>query len=196
MKLVFATGNAHKVKEVAAVLGDGYHIITPGEKGFAFDPDENADSLEGNALIKAMEAYRLCGMPAFADDTGLFCEGLDGLPGVHAARFGALHGPPNGNTELLLARLHGSDRRTAVFRSVFCLVGFGDPLYFEGVLRGSIAESVSGEGGFGYDPVFIPQGFDRSLAAMPPDWKHRISHRTRALESMLAWLDIHDKTTK
>lgn len=191
MKLIFATGNAHKVKEVAAVLGSDYEISTPGKHGYAFDPEETAATLEGNAYIKASEAHRLCGVPAFADDTGLFCEALDGLPGVHAARFGALYGPPGDNTELLLTKLQGSASRAAHFRSVFCLVGFGEPLYFEGILRGSIATEQSGAGGFGYDPVFIPQGFDRSLAAMPPAFKYTLSHRTRALESMLAWLDVH-----
>lgn len=193
MKIVFATGNAHKVEEVAAVLGSGYSITTPGARGYAFDPEESADSLEGNALIKAMEAHRLTGEPAFADDTGLFCEALNGLPGIHAARYGALYGPPDNNTELLLARLEGAATRAAFFRSVFCLVGFGDPLYFEGILRGSIALDKSGEGGFGYDPVFIPQGFVQSLASMPPQFKHRLSHRTRALESMQAWLDIRQQ---
>jgi len=191
MKLVFATGNAHKVKEVAAVLGADYAISTPGEHGHTFDPEETAGTLEGNAYIKALEAHRLCGIPAFADDTGLFCDGLDGLPGVHAARFGALYGPPGDNTDLLLAKLQGSANRTAHFRSVFCLVGFGEPLFFEGILRGSIAAGPSGEGGFGYDPVFVPQGFNRSLAAMPAQFKYKLSHRTRALESMLAWLDVH-----
>jgi XTP/dITP diphosphohydrolase len=193
MKLVFATGNAHKVAEIAAVLGPGYSIATPGESGLEFDPEENADSLEGNALIKANEAFRLCGAPAFADDTGLFCEGLNGLPGVHAARFGALYGPPSGNTELLLAKLEAAASRAAYFRSVFCLVGFGEPLFFEGVLRGSIAARAAGQGGFGYDPVFIPQGFDRSLAEMPASFKYKLSHRTRALESMLAWLEVHQQ---
>ncbi|MFY7848505.1 MAG: non-canonical purine NTP pyrophosphatase, partial [Bacteroidia bacterium] len=181
MKLVFATGNAHKVKEVAAVLGADYAISTPGEHGHTFDPEETAGTLEGNAYIKALEAHRLCGIPAFADDTGLFCDGLDGLPGVHAARFGALYGPPGDNTDLLLAKLQGSANRTAHFRSVFCLVGFGEPLFFEGILRGSIAAGPSGEGGFGYDPVFVPQGFNRSLAAMPAQFKYKLSHRTRAL---------------
>ena len=194
MKLVFATGNAHKVGEVAAVLGTGYTITTPGAMGYGFDPVENADSLEGNALIKATEAYRLCGAPAFADDTGLFCEGLNGLPGVHAARFGAIYGPPADNTELLLSRLEGAGSRAAYFRSVFCLVGLGEPLYFEGILRGSIAAEKAGQGGFGYDPVFIPQGFRQSLASMPPSFKYRLSHRTRALESMLAWLDIRQQS--
>ena len=193
MNLIFATGNAHKVKEVAAVLGADYAISTPGEHGHAFDPDETAGTLEGNALIKALQAHHLCGEPAFADDTGLFCDALNGLPGVHAARFGVMYGPPSGNMDLLLSKMQGAGSRAAHFRSVFCLVGFGEPLFFEGVLRGSIAAEATGLGGFGYDPVFIPQGFDSSLAAMPAAFKYKLSHRTRALESMLAWLDVRSQ---
>jgi XTP/dITP diphosphohydrolase len=186
--LIFASGNAHKAEEVQAAFEGQVSIALPKDLGYAFDVAETGMTLQENAILKAEEAWQLTGKPSFADDTGLFCEALNGLPGVHTARFAAIQGYSGSNNELLLDRLSHNEQRDAFFESVFCLRWEQGRVCFQGVLPGTIALEQAGNGGFGYDPVFIPQGFSKTLAELPLRVKLLISHRSQALRSMQAWI--------
>lgn len=186
--LIFASANQHKAHEIRGAFKGTALIMLPEDLGFPFEVDETGSTLAENATLKAEAAWKLTGRPSFADDTGLFCDALDGAPGVHTARFANMQGFTGSNNELLLQKLHTGRVRNAHFESVFCLRWEEGTAYFHGVLHGQISQIPSGLGGFGYDPVFIPQGFQKTLAELPAKVKLLISHRSQALHAMEAWI--------
>lgn len=187
-QIIFATNNAHKLSEVQAVLGDRFRLVTLAECGIAEEIPEDAPTLEGNALQKARYVHERTGADCFADDTGLEVDALDGAPGVHSARYATDGHDFAANNRLLLRNLAGAADRSAHFRTVIALILDGREYLFEGRVDGRIAESEAGCGGFGYDPLFVPEGFDKTFAEMGADEKNAISHRGRAVRRLVEFL--------
>lgn len=187
-QIVFATNNAHKLSEVQAVLGDRFRLVTLAECDIAEEIPEDAPTLEGNALQKARYVHERTGADCFADDTGLEVDALDGAPGVHSARYATDGHDFAANNRLLLRNLAGAADRRAHFRTVIALILDGREYLFEGRVDGRIAESEAGCGGFGYDPLFVPEGFDKTFAEMGADEKNAISHRGRAVRRLVEFL--------
>lgn len=188
MKIVFATHNAHKVSEVQAVLGSEYQLVTATEAGITEEIPETQPSIEGNALQKARYVYEHTGLNCFADDTGLEVEALNGAPGVYSARYAGEHVSYADNNVLLLKNLAGCENRKARFRTVIALIVDGKEYLFEGRVEGTIATEPHGEGGFGYDPLFVPEGSQLTFAEMSSEAKNKISHRGRAVAKLVAFL--------
>lgn len=184
MKIVFATNNAHKLAEVRAVLGNGYELLTLSEVGITEEIPETGTTLEENASLKARYVYERTGLDCFADDTGLEVEALNGAPGVHSARYATDGHDFKANNRKLLAELSGQSNRKARFRTVISLMLSGREQQVEGIVEGRITEGESGAEGFGYDPLFIPEGHDRTFAEMTADEKNSMSHRGRAVEAL------------
>ena len=187
-KLVFATNNAHKLEEVRAVLHNKIEIVSLNELGCFDDIPETADTLEGNALIKAEYVFNKFEMACIADDTGLEVEALNGEPGVYSARYGGEPHNAQKNMQKLLTNLKGIENRKARFRTVIVLKDAERELYFEGTIHGHISETPSGAAGFGYDPVFVPDGYNKSFAELGPELKNKISHRALAVEELIRFL--------
>lgn len=187
-QIIFATNNAHKLSEVQAVLGDRFRLVTLAECGIAEEIPEDAPTLEGNALQKARYVHERTGADCFADDTGLEVDALDGAPGVHSARYATDGHDFAANNRLLLRNLAGTADRSAHFRTVIALILDGREYLFEGRVDGRIAESEAGCGGFGYDPLFVPEDFDKTFAEMGADEKNAISHRGRAVRRLVEFL--------
>ncbi len=188
MKIIFATNNAHKLSEVQAVLGDSFELVTPRMCGVEEDIPETAATLEGNASQKSHYLYEKTGLDCFADDTGLEVEALGGEPGVHSARYATDGHDFAANNRLLLKNLEGKENRRARFRTVISLIEQGEEHLFEGIVEGRIIDHESGEEGFGYDPLFVPDGFDRTFAEMTAEEKNAVSHRGRAVRKLVAYL--------
>ena len=188
MKIIFATNNAHKLSEVQAVLGDSFELVTPRMCGVEEDSPETAATLEGNASQKSHYLYEKTGLDCFADDTGLEVEALGGEPGVHSARYATDGHDFAANNRLLLKNLEGKENRRARFRTVISLIEGGEEHLFEGIVEGRIIDHESGEEGFGYDPLFVPDGFDRTFAEMTAEEKNAVSHRGRAVRKLVAYL--------
>lgn len=180
MKLVFATNNRHKLDEVRAIVGDRVEVLSLNDIGCHDDIPETADTLQGNALIKARYIHEKFGVDCFADDTGLEVEALDGAPGVYSARYAGKECDSEANMQKLLQNLTGKSNRNAQFRTVIALIIKGEEKLFNGIVKGTITEEKRGDSGFGYDPVFIPEGFSESFAQMSGEMKNSISHRYRA----------------
>lgn len=196
MKIVFATNNAHKLSEIRSMLGEGIEILSLADINCHVDIPETADTLEGNALQKARYIWDNYSMAVFADDTGLEVGSLGGEPGVHSARYadGTDH-DSEANMTKLLARLDGKADRKAHFRTVIALImpdaknaDAAEIHMFEGRVDGRIATERHGSEGFGYDPIFVPDGYDKSFAELGMDIKNSISHRARAVEKLCAYL--------
>lgn len=187
-KLVFATNNSHKLNEVRAVLGDSIEIISLNELGCFDDIPETADTLEGNALLKAEYVFNKFGLNCMADDTGLEVKVLHGEPGVYSARYGGEAHNAEKNMQTLLQNLEGVEDRTARFRTVIVLKEENKEIYFEGVVNGVIAVLPTGKAGFGYDPIFIPEGYSQSFAELGSEVKNKISHRALAVEKLINYL--------
>lgn len=192
MKIVFATNNKHKLSEVKEILGSAYDVVSLAEIGCHVDIPETGNTLEENAHLKAKYVFEHYGLDCFADDTGLEVEALHGEPGVYSARYaeGTDHNS-EANTAKLLRKMTGITDRNACFRTVISLIRRDDSkpngyneTFFEGKVNGKIATERSGSAGFGYDPVFIPEGYDESFAVLGEDIKNGISHRARAVEAM------------
>lgn len=189
-----ATNNAHKLEEVRQILGDDFLVKGLAEIGCHEDIPETADTLEGNALQKALYVHDHYGVDCFADDTGLEVTALEGAPGVFTARFGAMNGygeshDAEANIQCLLDKLEEAEDRTARFRTVVALVQNGEEHLFEGIVEGEILMQKVGEGGFGYDPVFAPlEGNGLAFAQMSAEDKNAISHRGRAIASLVEFL--------
>ncbi len=184
--MIFATNNAHKLQEARAILAGFDEIVSLNECGFSEEIPETADSFEGNALIKAKTIYEKLGKPCFADDSGLVVPALNGAPGVKSARYASENGPVNhhANNLKLLSELQGLSRE-AYFTTVICLYGFTpEPVFFHGKVEGTIAESLTGSSGFGYDPLFIPQGYNQTFSELGDEIKNTLSHRYHALMKM------------
>lgn len=189
-KLVFATNNAHKLEEIRAILGDKVEVLSLKDIQCDVDIPETADTLEGNAVLKAEYIYRHYGLDCFADDTGLEVEALNGAPGVYSARYAGGEGHDSeANMRKLLAEMEGKTNRKAQFRTAICLIEGGAELLFEGVVKGEIIEEKRGASGFGYDPVFMPEGYTETFAEMGSEEKNRISHRARAVQALCAYLN-------
>ena len=192
-EIVFATNNAHKLRELREITASkGITILSLAEIGCYDDIPETADTIEGNAIIKAEFVKHKYGYDCFADDTGLEVTALGGEPGVHSARYadGTDH-DSEANMQKLLARLQDKDDRRAQFRTVICLArksDIADYTLFEGIVRGTIAKEKQGSSGFGYDPIFVPEGYDESFAALGDEVKNRISHRARAVAKLADYL--------
>ena len=189
MEIVFATNNAHKLSEIRAILGEDFRILSLADIGCHDDIPETADTLEGNALIKARWVKERYGFDCFADDTGLEVEALGGGPGVHTARYAYPdRHDPVANTRKLLAELHDKDNRAARFRTVIALIQGTDEHLFEGIVEGHIATEERGTEGFGYDPVFAPEGGEKTFAELGVEAKNCISHRARAVKKLTDFL--------
>ena len=188
MKILFATNNAHKLAEVQAVLGDSYTLVTPRDCGVTEEIPETQPTLEGNALQKARYLYERTGLDCFADDTGLEVEALSGAPGVHSARYATDGHDFAANNRLLLRNLAGKENRRARFRTVVALILGGREYLFEGVVEGQIIDRETGHEGFGYDPLFRPDGYDRTFAQMTTEEKNAVSHRARAVRKLATFL--------
>jgi XTP/dITP diphosphohydrolase len=189
-RLVLGTGNPGKVDELRALLSDLSTEVVPGHTlDDPPDVEEDAGTLAGNAQKKAEAYYTHTGLPALADDTGLEVAALDGRPGVHTARFAGPNCTPDDNKRKLLEVLDGVNDRRARFRTVVALVDRDGPARtFEGVCEGTITTAPRGDGGFGYDPLFLPNGHDQTFAEMPTETKNEISHRRRALDALRQFL--------
>ena len=185
MDLVFATANRHKLEEVRAMLPGNLQIISLSDIGFTGDISETEATLEGNALLKVRHIHERYGVPCFADDTGLETEALNGAPGVYSARYAGVAGTTEmrakANINKLLHELAGKTNRRARFRTVIAYIdAYSTPHLFEGIVNGVIIEKATGYEGFGYDPIFMPDGFNVTFAQMPLSEKNLISHRARA----------------
>ena len=187
-KLIFATNNAHKLEEVRAMLQPQYSIISLDEIGCHDDIPETAETLEGNALIKAQFVFDKYGLDCFADDTGLEIDALNGEPGVYSARYAGEACIPEDNIKKVLQLLGDSADRNARFRTSIALILEGKIHYFEGKVEGKIEFSPKGEQGFGYDPIFTPQGYDKSFAQLSAGEKNEISHRGLAIKKLVEFL--------
>ena len=199
-KLVFATNNAHKLEEVAAILGDQVELLSLNDIGCQTDIPETAETLEGNALLKSSYIYKNYHLDCFADDTGLEVEALNGAPGVYSARYAGGEGhDAQANMLKLLHELDGKENRKAQFRTAISLILDGKEYLFEGVIKGEIIKEKRGDSGFGYDPVFVPEGYtetfvfmpegyDRTFAELGNDIKNQISHRALAVQKLCEFL--------
>jgi XTP/dITP diphosphohydrolase len=187
-ELVFATNNAHKALEIEQILGDGYKIKTLKDIDCHEDIAETAINLEGNAFLKVRHVKQNFGLDCFSEDTGLEVNALLGAPGVHTARYAGASRDAHANMDLLLSNLAKHTDRSAQFRTVIALV-IGDKVtLFEGICKGQIATEKSGNGGFGYDPIFIPDGYTETFAQLDDSVKNTISHRARATQKLISFL--------
>ena len=199
-RIVFATNNQHKLQEIRDILGSGYEVVSLKEIGCDVDIPETGNTLEENALQKAQYVYDHYHVSCFADDTGLEVEALDGAPGVHSARYaeGTDH-DSEANMAKLLRELDGKENRQARFRTVICYIEKQDVCpcdctsikkihQFEGIVNGHIATEKHGTEGFGYDPIFVPEGYDQSFAELGEEIKNGISHRARAVAKLVEYL--------
>lgn len=188
-KLVFATNNEHKLSELRQIIGGSFELLSLGDIGCHDDIPETADTLEGNALQKARWIKERYGYDCFADDTGLEVDALGGQPGVYSARFAGPGHDSKANMAKLLAMLEGEENRRARFRTVIALIKGGETHLFEGIVDGEIMKFPSGSEGFGYDPVFRPEGWEMTFAEATPDEKNAVSHRGRAVAKLIAYLN-------
>jgi len=191
MKIVFATNNKNKLAEVRDMLGNDMDVLSLEDIGCDVDIPETGSTLEENALIKARYVFDKYNVPCFADDTGLEVEALNGAPGVYSARYGGGKGHDSeANIQRLMREMHGKTNRRARFRTVIALIqeGGGEPLLFEGIVNGAITTKRSGDQGFGYDPVFMPDGCNKTFAKMGDEQKNKISHRARAVQKLVEYL--------
>lgn len=189
--LVFATNNRHKIEEMQASLGGQFSIVTLADAGIAVEIPEPYDTLEENAKEKARVIHRMTGLDCFSEDTGLEVAALDGEPGVRSARYAGEPSSSDANIEKLLYRMEGMEHRAARFRTVICLIRMDQMHYFEGICEGTISTETSGTGGFGYDRVFVPTGNARSFGEMDIAEKNRFSHRRKALDLLVNFLNHH-----
>ena len=188
-KFVFATNNAHKLEEVTAILGDKIELLSMKDIHCSADIPETADTLEGNALLKARYIFENYHLDCFADDTGLEVEALNGAPGVYSARYAGGEGhDAQANMLKLLHELEGKENRKAQFRTAISLILDGKEYLFEGVIKGEIIKEKRGNSGFGYDPIFKPEGYDRTFAELGNDIKNQISHRALAVQKLCEFL--------
>lgn len=188
MRLVFATNNKHKLQEVRDILGSGVEVLSLSDIGCNDDIPETADTLQGNALIKARHIYNKYNVSCFADDTGLEVEALGGAPGVLSARYAGDGHDSEANMQKLLQNLTGESNRNAQFRTVIALIIDGEEILFDGIVKGVITDKKMGDSGFGYDPIFIPEDYNESFAQMSSEEKNSISHRYRATKKLNDYL--------
>jgi len=192
IELIFATGNAHKLTEVTDILDqDWLQIQSLKDMGFTEDIAETGDSLSANARIKSQTIYKSYNKNVFSEDTGLEVMALGMAPGIYTARYAGPDRDAGANMDRLLEALSSSTDRTARFRTVVSLIWEGTEYQFEGIVNGTIAREKKGSGGFGYDPIFIPYGYEQSFAELDKPIKNAISHRYRAMMGLKKWLEAH-----
>ena len=192
--LIFATNNEHKVSEIQSLLPKDINVLTLLQAGINIDIPEPYDTLQENANTKAKTIFEITKQNCFSEDTGLEIDALNGAPGVHSARYAGDDRNFNANIEKVLNNLKSTENRSAQFRTVICLIWEQKEYYFEGVCRGHIAEQNSGTAGFGYDPIFIPEGATKSFAEMTMDEKNIYSHRQKAVTQLFIFLQSFNKT--
>jgi XTP/dITP diphosphohydrolase len=188
MELVFATNNKHKIREISDLLDDNFKILGLSDVNITGDIPEDAETLAENALFKAKYVHDRTGMNVFADDTGLEVDALGGAPGVYSARYSGEGRSFDDNITKLLGEMEGAENRLARFRTVIALILDGSEFLFEGTVEGEITRERRGNGGFGYDPVFLAEGYDLTFAEIPLAEKNKISHRARAMRKLLEFL--------
>lgn len=188
-RLVFGTSNSNKLKELRALTPPSIELISMLDLGISDELPETQDTIPGNALQKVEALYEKVKMNAFAEDTGLEVDALLGAPGVYTARYAGPEKSAEANMHLLLQNLKDIENRNAQFRTVIGMIWEGEKYTFEGIVRGEIAKEKSGDGGFGYDPIFIPEGYNQTFAQLDSSIKNEISHRGRAVRKMLAFLE-------
>lgn len=186
--IVFASSNAHKLEEIRAMLPEGIELLSSSDVGFNEEVEETGKTFEDNAEIKAQAIFDFTGKPCFADDSGLEVKALNKQPGVKSARYSGEPVNHQRNIELLLKNLEGKKDRSARFVTVICLKTSDKTLFFEGEVKGVITSELRGDKGFGYDPVFMPNGYDKTFAEMSADEKNAISHRKMAVAKLLEFL--------
>ena len=191
-KIIFASNNKHKAEEIRAVLGAQFDIITLKEAGIEIDIPEPHETLAENAREKSMVIHRLTGMDCFSEDTGLEVDALNGAPGVRSARYAGEQATADDNLKKLLVEMKGIEKRSARFRTVISLILNGQEHMFEGDCEGNITDNASGTAGFGYDPVFMPEQYDKTFAELGIEVKSVISHRKKAIEKMTAFLGARE----
>lgn len=187
-KIVFATNNAHKLEEARALASGAFEILSLSEIGCHDEIPETADTLEGNAMIKARWVKERYGYDCFADDTGLMVDALGGAPGVYSARYAGPGCTPTDNVNLMLKNMEGKADRRAEFATVIALIKDGEEHLFRGEVKGSIATAPHGTAGFGYDPIFVADESGIAFAEMSPEAKNAISHRGRAMRKLISFL--------
>jgi XTP/dITP diphosphohydrolase len=189
-RICFATNNAHKLEEVREIIGDRFQVLSLKEAGFEGELPETHETLEENSQEKAAYLFKQLQIPVFSDDSGLEVEALNGKPGVHTAHY-AGDRDASKNMAKVLQELEGAETRNAQFRAVVTFIDGTEEQQFEGVVTGEIAEKLMGEDGFGYDPIFFPEGADRTFAQMSSEEKNEISHRKRAVEKLAQFLNSY-----
>lgn len=188
IELVFATNNKNKVSEIKAAVGNGFNIISLEDAGIDIDIPEPHDNLKDNAAEKSKTIYTLIKKNCFGEDTGLEVEALGGAPGVLSARYAGEHGDSIANIKKLLAALNGEPNKQARFRTIINLIYNGKEHFFEGICKGRIINELKGDGGFGYDPIFIPEGSNKTFAQMDMNEKNIYSHRKKAMQQLIDFL--------
>ncbi len=194
INLVFATHNPKKLEEIQRMLPENIHLQSLDDIGCLEEIPETAQTLQGNAILKANHVSHNYGLPCFADDTGLLVTALDGAPGVYSARYAGPGKNSTDNIHRLLKELEGKEDRSAHFRTVIALNLDGEQHLFSGEVHGVITGELAGEGGFGYDPVFRPDGYQKTFAELPADVKNSISHRGKAFRKLVEFLDSRSAT--
>ncbi|GAP72325.1 nucleoside 5-triphosphatase RdgB [Candidatus Symbiothrix dinenymphae] len=195
-KIVFATNNAHKLDEVRQILGNSIEVVSLSDIHCEEDIPETADTLEGNALLKARFVKEHYGYDCFADDTGLEIKALNNEPGVYSARYAGEAKNSAANRQKVLQNLHGETDRSARFRTVIALILDGREHLFEGTVEGKIITEERGDGGFGYDCIFVPEGCSKTFAELGAEAKNKISHRARAVAKFVAASCLHDTSSQ
>ncbi|MCO6501329.1 MAG: non-canonical purine NTP diphosphatase [Vicingus serpentipes] len=188
MKLVFATNNKNKIKEIKHLIGDSIELLSLEEINCNEDIPETSDTIPGNALQKARYVYEKYGYNCFADDTGLEIEALNGAPGIYSARYAGEQRLAENNMNKVLSELNGIENREAQFKTVIALIVDGQEHLFEGIVQGEITPKKSGSAGFGYDPIFQPEGYDITFSEMSLEEKNKISHRGKAVKKLIDYL--------
>lgn len=191
-KLVFATNNRHKLEEVSHILNDKVEILSLKDINCDVDIPETADTLEGNAFLKAQYVHENYGFNCFADDTGLEIEALNNAPGVYSARYAGTDKSSEANMLKVLKELEGIENRKAQFRTAISLIIGGESYLFEGIIKGTIIKEKRGNAGFGYDPIFMPEGYDKTFAELGNEIKNKISHRALAINKLCDFLKEFD----
>ncbi|MBQ4914857.1 non-canonical purine NTP diphosphatase [Maribacter sp. MMG018] len=189
MKLVFATHNQNKLKEIQKLLPPFINLVSLTDLGCLEPIPETADTLKGNAKLKADYVYKTYQLPCFADDTGLLVDALNGAPGVYSARYAGEENDANANMDKLLTNLKDKADRSASFKTVIALNLDNHTLFFKGSVKGEITKVKNGKNGFGYDPIFKPEGFDKTFAELPLKVKNQIGHRGKAFSKLISYLN-------
>ncbi|MBV19490.1 MAG: non-canonical purine NTP pyrophosphatase, RdgB/HAM1 family [Cytophagia bacterium] len=190
-KICFVTGNKNKLREVQKLLFS-YHLLSLDDINFTDEILETEDTIEANAFLKANHIHKKFKINCFSDDTGLFIDALDGQPGVKSARFAGVDSNSEDNIRLVLKKLDGEENRIAVFKTVICLIVSGNVHYFDGEVKGQISKEKAGDRGFGYDPIFIPEGFNKTFSEFTLEEKNKLSHRAIAVDKLVNFLNGYE----